>query len=81
MNSNFRLNKEMLTNTFFFFARILDADVEQIFDVTTMATTDENVVGGYTSSHLAPDVKRRSAANAAAVKPAGHIFSGVRYLR
>ena len=46
-----------------------------------MATTDENAVGGYISSHLAPDVKRRSAANAAAVKPAGHIFSGVRYLR
>ena len=46
-----------------------------------MATTDENAVGGFISSHLAPDVKPRSAANAAAVKPAGHIFSGVRYLR
>ncbi|KAK2550924.1 hypothetical protein P5673_028296 [Acropora cervicornis] len=46
-----------------------------------MATTDENVVGGYISSHLAPDVKRRSAANAAAVKPSGLIFSGVHYLR
>ena len=42
-------------------ARIITANVEQISDVTTMATTDENAVGGYISSQVAPDVKSHSA--------------------
>lgn len=40
---------------------IITANVEQISDVTTMATTDENAVGGFISSQVAPDVKSHSA--------------------